>query len=259
MTKVNIGVTGFLVALLVSAAGCNHAKSTYYFATADLGESSEGDRAPRLNFYKMEVEGESFNTKSSYAAGFYDKKALRSLYGEVASANGDLDRSADHPDPTSQDGSGSIQFTVNQATGQLSLTRQDSLFTIFYGANASELASQVSSFADNDATGEKIGALLVGLAGGATLDAANEANKKLDDLNGQSKPVTAALEAAKAAVASTQPTRLDVRRSLLATVRAASKALGGTQSYADPTVLQDNEKFKDEMDKATAELAKLRK
>ncbi len=209
-------LTLFLAALLL--AGCYGVTSQHYFAIADLDSPTR-----ELTFYRAKVSARSFLTKSEYSAGFYDANALRQLYGEVKNpnpppppppdgakkGNGDANKgngaakgsgSAGTATTSGMRAPGSVTTSSSPLAGTLQLECDshrrckvvggaNDRFTLIYGANADAVAQQIQSFAENEATGKQLAALLAS----STSADAFERTVAADQNTEQAKKAAAAL------------------------------------------------------------------
>ena len=122
----------WLLLLGLLLGGCATSQTqTLYFAAADANEPN-----PTIKFYRVKIETHAFNKTTQFVPGYYDATALRALFGTVDPSNG----------PNLKDNTVSFQVLK---TGQLVRSGNESLFAIFYGADAHALANQVSSLASS--------------------------------------------------------------------------------------------------------------
>lgn len=147
-----------LAAVLLNAIGCARAETRYYFAAADLDDKSDH---PELTFYRVTVTGESFGTQSSLQQGFYSADALHQLFGEVSKPAPSDNKASSDTSAKISGGNGTFQLVFDPTTGTWT-TRNDSLFTVFYGANADKMAEQVQAVADDASIANALQALIGG-------------------------------------------------------------------------------------------------
>jgi hypothetical protein len=117
---------------------------THYLAAANLDA-----KPPTLKFYRINIKAKATNKNAEFQSGYYDANALRSLFSEVtkdASGTGQKDARP-----------GTYNMTFKD--GKWQKVNQESLFTVYFGADASKMAGQVSAFADAEATGRDFGRL----------------------------------------------------------------------------------------------------
>ncbi len=150
--SVNRIVPAILLALLV--LGCQTATTQrMYFAAVNVDEDN-----PTVKFYRISINAKARNLTADYRAGFYNATAVRELYGEVPPPG-----TSQPPDATTN--AGQFMVAYDPATKQWQ-SINDSLFTIFYGANSKAMGEAVSIFAKNQKSGEQFGKLLASAVGG---------------------------------------------------------------------------------------------
>lgn len=151
-----------LLVILACMGGCQTKNSQrLYFAAVDTDEQD-----PDLKLYRVTVSARSRNMKADYRSGFYNAQAVREFYGEVAPPGTGVN-------PAATPNAGLHTLAYDPVTHSWQLIN-NSLFTIYYGADASALAKQVSLFADSMEDGKVFGKLLgAALAGRSYLEAQN--------------------------------------------------------------------------------------
>ncbi len=134
-------------------AGCaTSQKQVRYFAAANI-DPRDSERA--LTFYRLTINARSTNSETEFLAGFYDADAVRQLYGEVNPSE------QSHPmglDPNA--GHYKLVFTSDGSGGRWREVPDTCLYTILYGTDASELATQIKTLASEATGNEDISALV---------------------------------------------------------------------------------------------------
>lgn len=143
---------------MIALTGCARTQSRYYFAAADLDDSS---RDPSLTFYRVTVTGESFGAKASLQQGFYSADALHQLFGEVSNTASTNSTDSTATTVKLPGSNGTFRLVYDKNTGTWTSTA-DTLWTVFYGANADKMAQQVQAVADSNSIAGALTALIGG-------------------------------------------------------------------------------------------------
>ncbi len=176
---------GFLAVVAVLAAGCMTMQTQrVYFAAADLNDNNP---CPSLKFYRATIKAKAMNKKTHYQSGFYNANAVRELFSEVSFPT--------QGTPVSTTNPGAYSLAFDAKTGTWQVVGKDSLFTVFFGADANALATQVEAFAKADEDGLLLGRLMVAATVGDDYRAAQSAEDAAEEARARAATQAKLLEA----------------------------------------------------------------
>ena len=209
----------WICALLCSA--CSSVNTTTYFAAANVDAQD-----PNVTLYRVRVEADTTNSKSSLLSGFYDTQALRSLYGEVTKPA--------TPAPAGQT-VGTYQVVFRNGRWQLVDPAQ--LYTLVFGPDSKSIAQLIKSYAENSEMGAQFGGLLAAATNPEAVRTAGEIDAQEGALTADRRELAAALTALAEPL---DPTATDARTpdSIFGLLVQASQAIAnnlGTDTTFNPS------------------------
>lgn len=210
----------FVCATTLLFGGCisTHTQ-TRYFAVVPLDEKD-----PPIEYYRIRIKGTSVNGKSELLTGFYDRDAVRSLYGEMPKRGSSLNSVKDN-----SSGEYRLVFdpAANNGEGAWELGESDEVYTVIYGVNTDLIADQIKSFAANEENGKAFGRLLGAAVSGDIYLENVELKQQMEGLKSEAEAAAGEIEKQAEAVVDTnaQTTLLAVGSDI---VKLYAGAVGAT-------------------------------
>lgn len=141
-----------LLAAALLGSGCaTRQVMRFHVAAADVEAPN-----PELKFYRITIKSKASNQKASLETGWYDARAVRELYGEVASGGVPRNQNAVP---------GQHRFLLNPRTGRWQPAEDSELFTIVFGTDAKAIAQTIRTYAESQETGDAFSRLLAASSG----------------------------------------------------------------------------------------------